>query len=447
MTGIDTQSLRFRFIAASLLWLGLATLLAGVFIASLYRSHTTQRFTSELGHHQDELIGITRIDPAGRPSVRQPLADPLFLLRGSGYYWQVEQPGGVTVTSPSLGGKRLDSGATPDDRGFQKVPGPFGSVMQHSQRATPPGGGPPLIFTIAGASDLLDNEVARLHRDLAFSLIVFAALMAAGIMLQIRFGLRPVRRLGDWIEALRRGQISRLPESDVPSEFLAIVTRLNQLLDAQATLVSRARVETGNLAHNLRTPLALIGDEAEQLARAGRGPAAAFILDQCALIQRQIDYHMMRAAAAGTRGTSAVTAVAPLIERIVEAMRRLHAERGLRFDVQIEAGLDARCDPGDLSEIVSNLIDNGCKWAASRVSVSARAAGQTVRIAVADDGPGIPHDKRSEVLDVGVRLDPSTPGTGLGLAISRDMAMLYGGEITLEARDGGGLVAAVELPA
>jgi signal transduction histidine kinase len=152
-------------------------------------------------------------------------------------------------------------------------------------------------------------------------------------------------------------------------------------------------------------------------------------------MQRQIDYHLARAAAAGTRGAGTRTAVAPLLVRIVEAMQRLHADRGIRVVIDLPDGLRLPCDSGDLAEILSNLIDNAFKWARSTIAV----AGGDDRITISDDGPGIPAAQRALVTNIGIRLDPATPGTGLGLAATADLLRFYNATLTLDDAPQGGL--------
>jgi signal transduction histidine kinase len=443
---LTLKSLRFRFLFAAFLWVSVATLTAGFVISGLYRTHLTQTFSDELDIHLIELVRLADTDADGRPMLDRPLSDPRFQEVGSGFYWQIERDGHETVKSASLGDKRLSGRFA---RGLQEkmgwIDGPHGEVMECGISAPSRTGGPPLRFSIAAERRLLEDIVGGFNRDLAISLSLFAALMLVGATLQTQYGLRPAQRIADNIEALRLGNAERLP-SDVPEEFSAIVSRLNTLLDAQAALVQRARVEAGNLAHGMRTPLALIGDEAEQLARRGEISTAKFIHTQCRKISRQVDYHMMRASAAGSRVTGYVAKVPALAQQIVTAMQRLHSDRRLTFMVDIPSATTANCDKGDLSEILSNLIDNACKWAAHTVAISARHIDDGVVIDIVDDGPGIAGEMRAKVFDVGARLDESKAGRGLGLAISRDLARLYGGDLELKDSPTGGLLARLNLP-
>ncbi len=446
MTVLAPKSLRLRFAFAAFLWVAVATVVAGFVISSLYRTHLTQQFHDELEIHLVELMRLTVIGDGGQPKLDRPLSDPRFQEEDSGFYWQVTREGYPTLTSAALGDLRLDGRfATGRTEQAGWVQGPRGEVMECGLEVPSTVGGAPLRFSIATERRVLEAVIAGFNRDLTLSLAVFAALMLIGATLQIQYGLRPAGQIADSIEQLRQGKTARLP-ADVPSEFGPIVTRLNALLDAQAAIVSRARVEAGNLAHGLRTPLALIGDEAEQIGGRGDTPAAKFILEQIHKIRRQVDYHMKRASAAGTRVTGYVARIPPLVHQIVSAMERLHADRRLSFTVTIPDAAAVNCDEGDLAEILSNLIDNACKWARGRVTITATQNDAAMIVEVLDDGPGIAPDLRAQVFDVGARLDESKAGSGLGLAISRDLARLYGGELELKDGPHGGLLARLTLP-
>lgn len=429
-------SLRLRLILGSLAGVLLAMLLAGLFIGQLYSRHTTERFESELDHHLDELIAMTLAGKDGSLQVMQPLSDPLFNIAHSGIYWQIDGQGGARLRSTSLGQDILLPAQAP---GWQARELAGQTIMQRSvHRALPAGAS--MTVTIAAARSLLDAQIAHFHGDLLLSMSVVGALLIIGALLLVRFGLAPVQRLGEEIERLRHGEVERLGAVG-PPEFAPIVTRLNALLDGQAQLIARARTEAGNLAHNLRTPLALIADEAEQLRLRGEREASDFLLARCDVMQRQIDHHLARAAIAGTRGGGTLTHVAPLVRQIVDAMRRLHPRPGLRFELEVPADLRLPMDEGDLAEILSNLIDNACKWTTSVVHVTISAA----MIEVRDDGPGIPVEQRAAALSIGGRLDPVTPGSGLGLAAVHDLLGIYGAHFILDQAPEGGLCARVLL--
>lgn len=440
------NSIRVRLAVASILWVSLATAVAGVFISQLYRTHTTRQYSIELEGHLVELAALTERNSAGRLALQRRLSDPRFLENGSGFYWQIDGRNGDVLRSKTLGNGMLQSDAAISFQPRQAWrPGPGGPVLQVSMVRESGGSLPPLRYSIAADRRLIDAAIRRFNHDLALSLGLFAVLMIIGAALQIRFGLRPVARIGNDIDDLRRGQIARLP-SAVPDEFAGLVDRLNALLDAQEAIVQRSRVEAGNLAHALRTPLALVSSEAEQLGGRDGSDHSAFILGQCDRMRRHIDYHMSRARAAGTRTTGYIASAELIVEQIFDAMRRLHAQRGLVFVMDLPADLAIDCDPGDLFEMLSNLIDNAAKWADREILVQAHAEDHRVWIEIVDDGPGIAPAQRARVFDVGARLDEQVEGTGLGLAITRDLARLYDGDLDLSAAPRRGLKACLVLP-
>jgi signal transduction histidine kinase len=432
------RSLRLRFLFASILWVSIATLVAGVVISGLYRSHTTRQYRDDLTGHLKELALLTAMDRDGQPTLQRPMSDPRFREAGSGYYWQIAEPGRAPVTSTTLGKNvltgRFAASEIPQSGWSEE---PTGPALELGVVHPAPGTGTPLHYSIAIDQRLIDDAIQRFNRDLAISLAIFAILMIGGATAQVIYGLRPVLRIGDDIDNLRRGTIARL-STDVPTEFAPLVLRLNALLDTQAAVVQRARVAAGNLAHGLRTPLSLIAGEAEQLSEFDGG-ISSFILSQCQRMKRHIDYHMSRAASAGTRVTGSATNVALMVKQIVDVMRRLHVDRGLTYMIEVPSDIEVCCDPEDLFEILSNLIDNASKWATTTVAISATATDGHVAISISDDGPGIPTAKRSAVLEVGTRLDETKDGGGLGLAISNDLASLYGGSIVLGDAALGGL--------
>jgi signal transduction histidine kinase len=246
---------------------------------------------------------------------------------------------------------------------------------------------------------------------------------------------------------VRDGRERRV-EGRYPSEVQPLVDDLNALLDHRELAVARALAKAGDLAHGLKTPLAVLAQEAQRAGDAGAPEVAAGVTQQVERMRRQIDYHLAHARAAASGATpGAVCAVGASADALARTMARLHADRGLAIDQQITAGPSVRCQREDLDEMLGNLLDNACKWAASRVSIASSQHDGVVLITVDDDGRGLPESMREAVLQRGVRADEAAPGSGLGLAIVRDLAELYGGSVTLATSPLGGLRARLQLPA
>jgi signal transduction histidine kinase len=269
--------------------------------------------------------------------------------------------------------------------------------------------------------------------------------MVAGF-LQVRRGVSPINNLRARLAGLHQGRDRRV-DGTYPTEVQPLVNDLNALLDSREQAVRRAVAKAGDLAHGLKTPLAILAHEAERAKAAGQTEMANAIEQQVDRMRRQMDYHIAhaRAAAAGAV-PGALSAIDQSAEGLARALRRLYADRGLSIDVRVPADLPVRVQREDLDEMVGNLLDNACKWGRTRVAVEARRAEDAVEVTVDDDGSGLANDMREAVLVRGVRADEAAPGSGLGLAIVRDLSEVYGGSISLEASPLGGLRARLTLP-
>jgi signal transduction histidine kinase len=276
-------------------------------------------------------------------------------------------------------------------------------------------------------------------------LIVFALACMLGGFLQVRRGLSGMHQIQRRLASLHSGHQRRL-EGVYPSEVQPLVDDLNVLLEQRDQAVGRAVAKAGDLAHGLKTPLAVLAHEADRAAAAGQPDLADAVREQVDRMRRQVDYHLAHARAAAVgRGAGERTSVRDSAEGLVRALARLHAERGVAIDLRIDPVVAVRVPRPDLDEMFGNLLDNACRWARSRVTVEA-SAGEGVSIAIDDDGPGIEPALREAVLQRGVRADESGQGHGLGLAIVRDLAEAYGGSIALSRSAAGGLRAVLRLP-
>jgi signal transduction histidine kinase len=304
------------------------------------------------------------------------------------------------------------------------------------------------VGTIFSAT--MAHHFPRAMGQLHFGMLgFFAAILLIAGFTQLRRGLSPFHKLRDELLAVREGR-SRQVDGSYPPEVQPLVTDLNQLLDQHEQAVTRARSKAGDLAHGLKTPLAVLQQEADRAAAAGSHELADVIRQQVTRMQRHVDYHLAhaRAAASGsTLGTKC--SVHESAAALVRTLLRLHADRDLTIDVQPGGVPDVvRVERADLDEMLGNLLDNACKWAKSRITLSSSAAAGSGRVVILidDDGPGIAASMRTAVLQRGVRADETAPGFGFGLAIVRDLAELYGGTIALSESPMGGVRARLELP-
>jgi len=263
----------------------------------------------------------------------------------------------------------------------------------------------------------------------------------------VRQGLASFSELRARLFGVREGKDHRL-EGEYPSEVQPLVNEMNSLLSDREERVTRALRKAGDLAHGLKTPLTLLNQQAERARASGQTELATAIQQQVERMRRQIDYHLAHARASASGGNpSARCHVLTSADGLARTMTTIHADKPITVDVHVSHEHFVRTQREDLDEMLGNLIDNACKWGASRVEVrSSNDAGQT-EITVDDDGPGLAPELRESVLQRGVRADEAAPGSGLGLAIVADLVELYGGSIALSTSALGGLRATLRLPA
>lgn len=304
------------------------------------------------------------------------------------------------------------------------------------------------LFAIASvAATILASRGPNIFRITHGALLTGFAVAAIMFGLaQLRRGLSPFDQLRERLSAVRDGRDRRV-EGRYPAEVQPLVNDLNGLLEDRERRVARALAKAGDLAHGLKTPLAVLFQEAERAAAEGHTDLAATMSQQVLRMRRQIDYHLAHARAAASGGApGARCAVLASVEGLSRTLLRLHAGRGLTIDISVPPEHCVRGQREDLDEMLGNLLDNACKWAKSRVTVESAQRGDSVRITVEDDGPGIAPSMLEAVLQRGVRADEAAPGHGFGLAIVRDLAELYGGSIALGGSPAGGLRATLQLP-
>lgn len=258
----------------------------------------------------------------------------------------------------------------------------------------------------------------------------------------VRRGLAAIEQLRQRLTAVHQG-LDRNVAGTYPAEVQPLVNDLNALLDHRERAVARA----GDLAHGLKTPLAVLRQESERADAAGHHELAASVGQQVERMRRHIQYYLAhaRAAASGSM-PGARSSVAESADGLARTLRRLHAGRDLAIDVRVPQRYAVRTQREDLDEMLGNLMDNACKWARSTVVVDATTVDDNAVITIDDDGGGLEAGMRQAVLCRGVRADEAAPGSGLGLAIVGELAEAYGGAVELGDGSLGGLRATLRLP-
>ncbi|HEY6252011.1 MAG TPA: ATP-binding protein [Candidatus Angelobacter sp.] len=303
------------------------------------------------------------------------------------------------------------------------------------------------FLVLTGHRQFLWRFAGIFHIGLSIAMMVLAVVFLAAGFAQVRSGLLPFGQLRTRLSAVRDGQGRRI-DGTYPAEVQPLVNDLNALLEHREKAVQRALKKAGDLAHGLKTPLAVLAQEADLVEAEGQHEAAAAIHQQVERMRRQVEYHLAHARAASSGDTPGAHCVVLVsAEGLSRTLLRIYAARGLDIKVDVSPEHSIRCQREDLDEMLGNLLDNACKWAKSTVSVQSFRENGSMVIFVDDDGPGIVPEMRDVVLQRGVRADEAAPGSGLGLSIVRDLAEVYGGTIALENSPKGGLRARLRLPA
>jgi signal transduction histidine kinase len=453
------NSLSARLIAAAAVWTVIGLVAGGFLLSGVFRSSVESDFDARLRFDLDGMIAAAEPGPAGQVSLQGRFTDPRFERVYSGWYWQISpDQKGAPVTDTQISRSLWDHtikitdirhrynadwgyGIGPEGQHLrvvsQHVEFPITDTPQKNDTRS-------YRFIVAGDSQQIDVEIAHFNSTLIWSFALLGVGLIGGIFVQVRVGLVPLRRVRNALARIRDGEARKL-DGNFPAEIAPLAAELNGLIEHNAEVVARARTHVSNLAHFLKTPLSVITTEAS----AQEGPLSDAVLRQVTTMRRQIDHYLARARAAGSVNTlGSRTEVAPVLDDLARVLRRIHAERNIAVEATTSPRLAFRGERQDLEEMTGNLIDNACKWAKSRVAVSAsRMQGAMLQIIVEDDGPGLSLEELAQVGERGERLDESVPGSGLGLAIVRDVAKLYGGSLSLGRSPLGGLEARLVLPA
>src|SRR5579863_5461872 len=468
------SSLATRLFLSATAWVVVILLITGVILSSVYRDATERAFDRRLNLYLRTLVAevATPDEPPDRQF--QSLGEPLFELPLSGWYWQIirtDSDKDEGRASRSLWDKKLpkleDQGAELSAAGIRLgyVEGPEGQTLRMVERPVDLGADGKFLVGVAGDASEIFDETRNFDYYLGGTFIALSIVLVLTTIFQVRFGLAPLKRISEAIADIRSGRAEQL-EGDFPVEIAPLARETNALIDANREIVERARTHVGNLAHALKTPLSVIVNEA--VAR-GNDPLAHKVLEQTDIMRDQVARQLERArlaARSAVVGTS--IEVPPVVTALARTMEKLYRARDIAIDIDVPEHVFFRGEQQDLEEMIGNLVDNGCKWAQSRVAIEVTADGGVdgagkgqhtpkgdgaeggakprVRIIVDDDGPGLSPVEREQAALRGQRLDETKPGSGLGLSIVVELANLYSGALTLGTAPIGGLRAELALP-
>ena len=451
-----TLSLNTRLLLASSVVLAGFLGITGLVLDSAFRASADTALRDRLQGYVYALLAASDLDARGTLNLPAELPDARFSLIGSGLYAQVVDGAGAPVwRSKSMLGLTIPFASTPGvgQRAFAQLDVdrdlPLLSLAFTVSWET--NGGHDRRYTYRVAENLVsfNAEVSRFRRSLWGWLAGAAFLLLAVQSVVLRWSLAPLRRVSSDLSAIEAGIAQRL-RGDYPRELRQLTDNLNGLLASADNHLKRYRDSLGNLAHSLKTPLAVLRGALD--GEANDAALRAIAREQLAGMTQLIEYQLQRAAASGRTPLAARVAVKPIVEKIVAALRKVYADKDVQVTLDMETSATFHGDPGDLTEMLGNLLDNACKWCRQRVRVTVRMAQRSgalppaLEITVEDDGMGIPDAMKTRVLQRGARADETTPGHGLGLAMVQDTVVLYRGELSLAVCPWGGLRVELRFP-
>lgn len=421
-----------------------------VVLDTAFREAGEQAQRDILDGHLMSLLAAAEPNIYGELELPPDLPEPRFANPGSGLYAELRDSTGTPVwKSRSALGLDLPYAEPPTqgDHYYAQMMLEDGTELMTLSLAVAwelaSGKLEPYTFSVAESLDSLHAQTAAFQKQLFGWFAAVAAVMLFAISLLMRVILRPLRQIEKEIGEIEEGQRQSLSEA-FPSELHGVATNMNLLIGSERARSERYRHTLGNLAHSLKTPLAAIRSIVAE------HPQSEFTGRLDAQVERMNDivrYQLRKPAKYATEGFGmASVAIEKELERLVDGLSKVYKDKKPHIDVEVTGGVLFRGDSGDFLELAGNLLDNACKWCRGRVEVRVHPAGAAaaeakasgMALIVSDDGPGIPEEAANLLLERGMRLDESAPGHGIGLAVVKDIAVSYGGDVSVSRSDLGG---------
>lgn len=452
---MKAPSIQARLLSGAAVAIFVALGIAWCAMGFLFERHVSHRLNDDLKVNAEELAANLTIGAGGAPVLALDLTDPRFHIAGSGWFWQASTPTGV-LRSDSLAGKNLNHLAWPSRETWTTriEDGPDGNDLYYLERLVRPvANGPDVLVQFAHDHNSIATASTEFSLELGVFLLILGVFLCVASWAQVYLGLIPFKRVRDQLGHLERDPAARL-EGVQPRELRPLVEAINSLAATREQDVKRARWRAADLAHSLKTPLAVLSAQARRLRSGGAEEAAAGIERAVAAATAAVQFELAqtRTAIVGQRKTGA--AVRACTEQLVQVIEQTEAGARIAFDIDIDDKFNIAASAEALTEALGPVIENGARYARRQVRVGAILRDKNIIITVEDDGPGIADDRLEHALQRGVRLDEGSSqkadqraGHGLGLSIARDIVEGADGTITLERAGLGGLRVAMIWPA
>lgn len=433
-------SLQGRFILASLLCLPLFIGASGLLLERAFKDSLITSEQEQLNSQLYILLGAAEVQQ-GQLFLPDQLQEPRYNVLDSGLYatvstpsevqpenlthwkqlWQSESISILNLTLP------YNTLAFATDQRLLETAGEYFrltydlSWMDDTQQTLP------LRFQIYHSQKAYNQQVNKYRQQLWYGLSFLAMGLLTIQVVIMRWGLRPLKRLAKELKRLSLGEQSRLT-GHYPDEITAVTNSLNEVLHHEQRQRERYRNTLGDLAHSLKTPLAIIQGELQKELQ-GSSINTQLANEQLERMENIIRHQLQRAVLQTQQTLHVPQALLPVTQRLCNAMAKVYRDKDIRFDIDVNPALTYPIESQDLFELLGNLIENACKYGRDHIAVSARNQNSDLLITVADNGLGISDQAESIILQRGARADTAMPGQGIGLAVTTDIVSAYNGSI------------------
>lgn len=440
-----SRSLQFRLGLASLLVLLLFVFSSAAVLDNAFGRSTRLALRERMTGQLYLLLSAATIDRSGNLAMPAPadLPEAGLALADSGLYALVTDRDRVVWRSPSWLDRPLPLRfpVATGDRDWRELTLEDGrdyAMLGYGFDKTTAVGTKTYAFYLVAELEPLQQEIANYRHGLWAGLGTVALLLIATQAVVLRWSLSPLRQIAGELAAIENGRRSRI-EGDYPAEIRPLTENINLLLASERARRERYRNAMADLAHSLKTPLAVLRGALEN-----RETLPATVAEQSARMAAIIDRQLQRATTAGAVAGHSAVPVRPVAERVLASLQKVYRDKAIATAIEVDRALLFRGDEADLMELLGNLLDNACKWCGRTVKVHAWRDRQGLTLAVHDDGPGIGAARSADILQRGARADESAPGHGIGLAVVADIVEAYRGRIGIGSSPLGGAAVTVQ---
>lgn len=296
------------------------------------------------------------------------------------------------------------------------------------------------VFQISENKKVLNKQISLFRKNLWLWLAGVSILLIIVQVFILRWGLKPLRHVAEDLLNIEKGVSTKL-DDNYPDEIIPLTNNLNILLASSQQQLTRYRDALGNMAHSLKTPIAVLQGLVKKIEHSDKKIA----VEQLLTINNIVEYQLQRAATVGNLQLSHEIFLKPIVDKIVSSLQKVYVEKNITVQINISNETMIKIDQGDLYELLGNLLENAFKWCNNNILISAENVKNKTQIIIEDDGPGINENEKERIILRGQRADQNTPGHGIGLAIVNDILLMYKGTLEIAKSEAGGAKIVIEI--